>query len=197
MTGFEHMLADAGPWLDRYGYLALAVAVMGEGFGLLLPGGTLLGASALLAADGEMRLWVVIAVAWTAAAAGDNLGYWIGRLGGRALLLRAGLRPERLERFDGFYHRFGSWLILLGRFFDGTRQLNGLVAGSTRLLWQRFLLLDLAGSGLWVGFWAIGLYNVERHSAWLHHWLLRINPWVAGAVVIAVVVGVLIARRTR
>jgi membrane protein YqaA with SNARE-associated domain len=124
MTGFEQMLAEVAPWLHRYGYAAVAVAVLLEGTGIPLPGAILTGGAALLAGRGEMSLTAVLLTAWLAAMAGDNLGYWIGRGGGRRLLLKAGVSPCRLARFDGFFHRYGIWLILFGRFFDGTRQLG-------------------------------------------------------------------------
>ncbi|MGD2081524.1 MAG: DedA family protein [Chromatiales bacterium] len=179
MTGLEHMLAEAAPWLHRYGYGALAAAVLLEGMGIPAPGEILLAGAALLAGRGEMSLPAVLLSAWAAAVAGDNLGYCVGRAGGRRLLLRAGVSRHRLVRFDRFFRRFGVWLILFGRFFDGTRQLDGLVAGSARMPWPRFLLADLAGVSLWVLVWVIGLYTADRHGAALHRWLIQINPWVA------------------
>jgi len=187
VIGLEHILAQAAPWLHRYGYAAVAVTVMLEGTGIPLPGAILMGGAALLAGRGEMNLTAVLLTAWLAALAGDNLGYWIGRGGGRRLLLKAGVNRRRLARFDGFFRRFGIWLVLFGRFFDGTRQLDGLVAGSARMPWPRFLLADVAGSALWVSAWVFGLYALDRHAAPLRRLLARINPWVAGTVLVVLV----------
>jgi membrane protein DedA with SNARE-associated domain len=190
VTELEHILAQASPWLHRYGYVAVAVSVMLEGSGIPLPGTLLMGGAALLAGRGEMNLTAVLLASWLAAMAGDNLGYWIGRGGGRRLLLKAGVSRQRLARFDGFFRRFGIWLVLFGRFFDGTRQLDGLVAGSARMPWPRFLLADVAGTALWVSTWVIGLYALDRHAAVLPRLLSHINPWVAGTalVVLAAVI---------
>lgn len=180
MSGeFTHLLSQAEPWLHSYGYAALAVSVMLEGMGIPLPGAMLLGGSALLAAQGGMSLAAVFVIAWSAAALGDNLGYWIGRAGGRRLLLKAGVKRRRMMKFEGFFRRLGIWLILFGRFFDGTRQLDGLVSGSARMPWARFVFADVAGSGLWVAFWSFGLYTLDRHHALLHQLLVKIDPWVA------------------
>lgn len=178
-AGFDHLLTQAAPWLREYGYAALAVSVMFEGMGIPLPGSILLGGSALLAGQGRMNLAAIMITAWSAAALGDNLGYWIGRAGGRRLLLKAGVNRHRMMRFERFFRRFGVWLVLFGRFFDGTRQLDGLVAGSARMPWMRFLLADLSGSAIWVGFWSVGLYALDRHHTLVHQFLLRIDPWVA------------------
>jgi membrane protein DedA with SNARE-associated domain len=185
VIGLEHILAEPTPWLHRYGYAAVAVAVLLEGAGIPLPGAILMGGAALLAGRGEMNVTGVLLTAWLAAMAGDNLGYWIGRGGGRHLLIKAGVSRQRLARFDGFFRRYGIWLVLFGRFFDGTRQLDGLVAGSARMPWPRFALADVAGTALWVSVWVVGLYALDRHAALLHQLLAHINPWVAGTALVA------------
>ncbi len=188
MSSLTQILAEASPWLHEYGYPALALAVLVEGAGIPTPGGTLMSAAALLAGQGRMSLGAVLATAWLSAMAGDNLGYWIGRCGGRRLLLRAGVSRRRLARLEGFFRRFGVWLILLGRFFDGTRQLDGLVAGSAGMSWPRFFWADLSGTALWVTTWVVGLYALERHAARLHRLVQDINPWVAAATLSALAI---------
>lgn len=197
MTGFEHWLTEAGPWLHHYGYAALAFALFIEGAGIPAPGSLMMGGAAILAGRGEMGLLAVLLTAWPAAVAGDNLGYWIGRSGGRRLLLRVGVSRGRLARFDGFFRRFGVWLVLFGRFFDGTRQLDGLVAGSARMPWPRFFLADLLGSGIWVVFWVFGLYTLDHHTTAVHRLLARINPWMALASLIALLVVLVLLLRHR
>jgi membrane protein DedA with SNARE-associated domain len=178
MSGFEHLLNAAAPWLHGYGYAALSIGVLFEGTGIPLPGGVLMGGAALLAGRGEMNVVAVWLTAWLSAMAGDNLGYWIGRNGGRRLLLRAGVKRRRLARFQRFFRRFGVYLIVFGRFFDGTRQLDGLVAGGARMSWPKFFAADLGGTALWVSFWVLGLYSLDRHGVWLHRALVYLNPWL-------------------
>ena len=67
------------------GYLALALLVGLESSGLPVPGETALIASGVLASRGELSIELVIAIAAAAAIGGDNIGYWIGRKGGRRL----------------------------------------------------------------------------------------------------------------
>ena len=89
-----------------------------------------------------------------------------------------------MDRFDAFFRRYGLWLILFGRFFDSTRQLDGLVAGSARMPWPRFALADVAGSALWVLAWVVALDALDQNAAPLHRLLAAINPWVAGTVLV-------------
>jgi membrane protein DedA with SNARE-associated domain len=182
MNELAHWASAALPWIQAYGYWAVALAVMLEGTGIPLPGTTLMVGASLLAGKGELNMPAVWLVSWLAAVSGDNLGYWIGRQGGRRLLLRTGVKRQRLARLEGFFRRFGLWLILLGRFVDGTRQLNGLIAGSARMPWYRFLLADLLGSAAWVSFWVIGLYYLDEHASVLHQWLHQDYLWAMLAI---------------
>ncbi len=106
------------------------------------------------------------------------------------MLLRARVSRQRLAQLEGFFRRFGIGLILLGRFVDGTRQLDGLIAGSARMPWLRFLIADMLGSAAWVSFWVLGLYYLDEHVSVLHRLLHHDTLWVVLAIVL--VLGVLL-----
>ena len=84
------LITTIEPYLHQYGYSALFVAILLEDFGMPVPGETLLIASALLTSQGEMHLVPLLLTACVAAVTGDNIGYAIGRFGGRKLVLRYG-----------------------------------------------------------------------------------------------------------
>jgi membrane-associated protein len=103
---------------------------------------------------GEMRLWEVITVGSAAAILGDQLGFLIGRWGGRRL--EAWIRKrkggaERIQRAHAFAQRWGAlgifmtrWLITpLGPWLN-------LTSGMTDYPWARFFLWDALGEILWV-----------------------------------------------
>jgi len=144
------------------GLVILFVAIFFEDFGLPLPGETVLVATAAVAAKGGLPIGAVVAVAIVAAVLGDNVGYLIGRSGGHRLLLRKGaaigLTHARLHRVERFFHRYGAVIVVVARFFEGLRQLNGIVAGSVLMDWRLFLLFNALGATLWVGFWGVGVY---------------------------------------
>jgi len=51
-----------------------------------LPGETFLVAASFLAVHGQLNIWFVVLTASAAAILGDNVGYAIGRFGGRRLV---------------------------------------------------------------------------------------------------------------
>lgn len=132
----EHDIAAVEPWLDRYGFAAVFAAVGVEGFGIPAPGQTLLIAGAVTAAtQNQFHIGLLLLTAFVAAILGSSLGYLIGRRGGRALLRRFRVDERHLQRVEQGFSRYGGGLIVIGRFFDGLRQLNGIAAGILEMPW--------------------------------------------------------------
>ena len=124
-------LAGVAPILDRWGYLAIAGIIGVESFGVPAPGQTIMVAASVYAGAGRMNIFAVAAVSFVAAVLGDNVGYWIGVRGGRKAVHRFGryvfLTPERFARAEKFFARRGNRVVLVARFIDGLRQLNGVI----------------------------------------------------------------------
>jgi undecaprenyl-diphosphatase len=116
------------------GYLALAALIGGESLGLPLPGESALVAAAELAHQGRLQLGAVLATAAAAAILGDNLGYLLGRRGGRRLLDGRGPLRERrrrlLQRGERFFARHGAKAVFLGRWIAGLRASAAWLAGT-------------------------------------------------------------------
>jgi membrane protein DedA with SNARE-associated domain len=196
LVWLHHYLAIAQPYLQSYGYAALFVVVGVEGFGIPAPGESLVVAAGFLSSQGEMSLAASLATAWLAAVAGDNIGYAIGHFGGRRLVLRAGVRPEHLRRVEGFFGRFGGSIVIVARFFEVLRQLNGVMAGIGGMPWWRFLLYNGIGAALWVGLWGGGVYLLGRHMEMFIRLFHTFEPYiVAGAVTAAVLALAALLRR--
>jgi membrane protein DedA with SNARE-associated domain len=135
------------------GYPALAGLILGESAGLPLPGETALIAAGGMAAGGHLALPLVIVIAATAAIVGDTIGYWLGRRGGRAFLLRDGLgathRRHAVERADRFFARYGSATVFFGRWVPGVRVVAAVTAGAARMPWPRFAMANAGGAFAW------------------------------------------------
>jgi membrane protein DedA with SNARE-associated domain len=199
LRGMKEGVARVEPWLQRYGYGAVFVAVGVEGFGIPAPGQTILeaGSAASASANGRLRIGWVLLAAFLAAFLGNTLGYLIGRSGGRGLFHRLRIDQRHLDKMEAQFDRYGGWLILFARFFDGTRQLNGIAAGMLEMPWARFTLFNLMGAALWVSFWGLGVYYLDLHLDQVVALIRRINPWVAAVTLIGLgVLAALIWRRS-
>ena len=76
--------------IEHYGYLVVFFGVMLESTGVPLPGETILLASGFLAQRGHLDVGDAILFGILGAVTGDQLGYWVGREGGRPFVLRWG-----------------------------------------------------------------------------------------------------------
>ena len=76
--------------ISHYGYLVILFEVMAESTGVPLPGETILLASGLLVHQGHLDLGDPIVFGILGAVVGDQIGYWVGREGGRRFVLRWG-----------------------------------------------------------------------------------------------------------
>ncbi len=135
-----------------YGLVALFLLVGVESAGVPLPGETALITAAVLAHDHWGIQWV-IAVAAVAAIVGDNVGYWLGRTGGRKLLDRFEITRRYAEKAlppsERFFARHGGKTIFLARFIAVLRVTAAWMAGITRMHWWQFFLWNAAGGIVW------------------------------------------------
>jgi membrane protein DedA with SNARE-associated domain len=186
LQDLKHAVARVQPLLLRYGYPALFLAIMVEGVGLLAPGQTLLMAAAFAAAQGRLSIVWVLLCAFTAAAVGNSLGYLIGRRGGRPLLRRLKVNEQHLAKMEAHFSRGGKWVVLVARFVDGLRQLNGIVAGLLKMPWPVFTTFNILGAALWTGVWGLGVFFFDKEVVSLHLTLHEIKPWAAAFFLLAV-----------
>jgi membrane protein DedA with SNARE-associated domain len=194
---FLHALARVQPLLKRYGYPALFLAILVEGVGIPAPGQTLLIAAALGAAHGNLSLVWVLILAGAAAMLGNSLGYLLGRRGGRPLLARFKVREDRLARLEGYFRRYGGPVVLVARFFDGLRQINGIVAGMLAMPWKVFTLFNALGAMLWTGVWGLGAFWLDREIGTVHHALRQIEPFVLALTLVSLLALLLYLLRRR
>jgi membrane protein DedA with SNARE-associated domain len=187
LPGFLHGVA---PILDRWGYLAVAGVIGVESFGVPAPGQTIMVAAAIYAGAGRLNVVAVAAIAFVAAVLGDNIGYWIGVRGGRRIVHRFGkyvlITPERLERAERFFARRGNRIVVVARFIDGLRQLNGVIAGITAMPWRTFLIYNAIGAALWVGWWTTISYLLGTHLVEIIEQVHRYKWWAMAVVAVAV-----------
>jgi membrane-associated protein len=145
--------------IEVAGYPLLFVLVMSESSGIPIPGETALITAAVLASRGKLQVEWVIAIAAAGAIVGDNIGYEIGRKGGRWLLERPGRferqRREVLATGEPFFERHGPKAVFFGRFVLGLRVWASWLAGATRMRWRSFVVWNALGGVCWAT--AIGL----------------------------------------
>ena len=100
-----------------------------------------------------MIIFVILAITWLCAFAGDTVSFLLGAKLGRGFLVRHGQRfritGERLKMVEGYFSRYGGRTILIGRFIGLVRALAPFIAGSSKLPYRNFAPYSILGTGLW------------------------------------------------
>ena len=147
------MLEFLTHFIERYGYFAVALLVTLEGFGLPLPGETAVVTAAAFAARGSLSVVGVALAATLGTVLGGSGGYWVGRIGGRGLLVRHGhwvrLDADRLARTEQYFKRHGSKTVFFARFVALLRIFGSLMAGVAHMPFPTFTVVNVAGGLLW------------------------------------------------
>jgi membrane protein DedA with SNARE-associated domain len=140
--------------LNALGYPAVTIFVMIESSGIPFPGETmLLLASFYAAVSHQLQIPVVIACAAIGAIIGDNIGYYIGRTGGRAIVVRFGkyvfIKPEHLDRAEEYFAKHGDKTVFFGRFIAVLRAWAAFLAGVNHMPWRSFFFYNATGGIVW------------------------------------------------
>lgn len=189
------------PMIHHYGYFAVGGLIMLEDFGVPTPGETILIAASVFAGLGQLNIFLVVLVAFLAAIIGDNIGFAIGDFGGRRLINRFGkyvfITPERLDKTEAFFTRNGGRVVIVARFIEGLRQVNGIIAGISEMRWPKFIVFNAIGAALWVGVWASVGYFGGDHIETLHKYATLFSGLAILAIILYVVYRVIKKKREK
>lgn len=178
--------------LGVYGLPVLFGVLLIGCIGVPMPASLLLLAAGSFTEQGEMNLWPVLGLSAAGAILGDNVGYALGRWGGRrvsGLLSRMIGGEQRLREAEEWLRRregaavfFSRWLLTpLGPVVN-------LTSGLTRYSWPRFLLYDVLGEVLWVSLYVmLGRFFSDRVQEMSE--LLGDFVWMIVGLVVVVVLG--------
>jgi len=140
---------DVRSLIQTAGYLGITAIVFAESgvlLGFFLPGDSLLFTAGFLCGRGVLNIAVLAPLCFAAAAAGDTVGYFLGRKYGRRVFTRPGakrLRPDHLTRAEHFFHDQGGRAVLLARFLPWVRTLTPVAAGVGFMPYRRFVVMNL------------------------------------------------------
>jgi len=185
--------------LSLYGLPVLfGVLVIGCA-GIPLPASLMLVAAGSFAQLGEMKLWQVITVASCGSVLGDQIGYGLGRWGGR-LAERFSRKlggEEKLKSAEAFARRWGGTGIFLSRWLvTPLGPWLNLTSGMAAYSWPRFLFWDVVGEVLWVVLYVmLGALFSDRVQALAE--ILGSLTWVIAGLVLTVFLGWQLARYFR
>jgi undecaprenyl-diphosphatase len=152
----QGLLEDVSNALGAWTYLLVgffAFAETGAFVGLVVPGETVMLLGGAVAGQGAIDIYLLIAIAWFSAWAGDTTSFFLGRRLGREFVMRHGPRfgisHERFEKVEDYFSRHGGKTIFIGRFISLVRAFAPFIAGSSGMSYRAFVPYSVLGTGLW------------------------------------------------
>lgn len=118
----------------------------------LIPSETIVITASVLAAQGELFIWLIVPLVAVGAFLGDNVCYWLGRRIGDPVadrLFKGEKGQARLKWAETALRRRGAILIGVGRFIPGGRTATTFAAGTLEMPYRQFAAADAFAASLW------------------------------------------------
>lgn len=103
---------------------------------------------------GTLDYGKLVLLAFLGTTIGMTITYFIGKWAGLPFIQKYGkwvlLSPDKLQKTQKWFQRYGYWLIFLGYFIPGVRHFTGYFAGIIALSFRKFVLYAYSGALFWV-----------------------------------------------
>jgi membrane protein DedA with SNARE-associated domain len=180
---YQHSLQTGG-----YPYIVFLMAL--ESSVVPLPSEFIIPPAVILIAGSETKMTVggIVLAGALGSWIGATIMYWVARIAGRPFVLAYGNRffipPEKVQRSERWFNRFGSFGVLLARVVPVVRHLIGIPAGIMRMSFWKYSLYTLVGSGFWCGVLAYVSVIAGKDDKLMHGEIREMTLWIAGAAVV-------------
>jgi membrane protein DedA with SNARE-associated domain len=163
----EHAVVQ---WITNYGYFGMFFLLIFGIIGLPVPDEWLLVISGYLAFKNVLGLFPTLAIAAIGSAGGLTVSYLLGRTSSDFVIRRYGrwlsIDDDKIQRVQHWFLNLGRWVLVVGPFIPGVRNLMGYVAGASKLRMQVFMRFAYAGALISSTTFVTFGYVVGRHVNW-------------------------------
>jgi membrane protein DedA with SNARE-associated domain len=169
----QYFVGLLSPYILSYGYWVAFFGMMLENAGIPVPAETALIICSFFAGQGVLKIWYVISVAILGDVIGDNIGFCIGRFGGRPMVEKygryIGLGRDKLDAMEALFKQKGGRTVFTAHFFATTRIATALISGISHMHYPRFLVFNIAAAVMFVtGVAGITFFFGKNLEATLH-----------------------------
>lgn len=141
-----NMISDLGYW-------GIYFAMMIESASIPLPSEIIMGFAGYLVNLGEMNVWIAGIVGALGNISGSTIMYVLGLKGGRPIIDKYGknlhVTPERMEKVDGWFAKWGDELVFVSQLMPGVRTFVSLPAGILKVNFPKFIVYTFVGAWIW------------------------------------------------
>ncbi|MCL2804236.1 MAG: VTT domain-containing protein [Micrococcales bacterium] len=144
-------------WLGPWALVGVCIVVFAETglmVGFFLPGDSLLFTLGVFIGTGKVGvpLWAACLAIALCAVAGDQSGYWIGRLVGPKLFTKPDsklFQPKHIEKTNAYFARYGGRTIVIAQYVPIVRAFAAVVAGAGKMNYRHFCAFNIVAAFSW------------------------------------------------
>ena len=186
------MLEQFASWVTGIvrdmGYPGVFILIMLESTLVPIPSELVMPAAGFMASQGAFSLPALLVVNSVAALVGSSIGYWVGAVGGKPLLLKYGkfvlVRKHDIEMTETYFAKHGKATIFVGRLLPVVRHFISIPAGIARMPLRSFLLQTFLGSTLWGGFLIVLGYELGANWETVAKKIKHVDLLVGGIIIL-------------
>jgi len=190
--------SQVGRLIERFTYVAIIGVLFLCGLGLPLPEEVPILTSAILSQTGHLRWWWALSACMFGVMIGDSVMFFLGRHWGNHLLehrlSRKLLTVERQAAIERYFDRYGARIIFGARFLPGIRAALFLSAGTMKVSFLTFLLMDGAAALLSIplSFWLAYTFTDKLEE--LLNLREHVHIWAIGLLAVGMLLWLLLHR---
>ena len=163
-------LQEISTLVAQYGYLAIFLLMFGESVILPIPSEVVQPLAGVLAAAGELNVFLSFGDAVVASIAGSLVGYAIGFVFGIDVILafgkKLGLRMKEYQNGIVWIKRYGDYFAFVTKLLPAVRSIASVVCGAFKMSIKKFTIYATAGILIWSAFlFSLGYYFSKNWAA--------------------------------
>jgi membrane protein DedA with SNARE-associated domain len=187
--------------ISALGYGGVVLLMTIESAAIPLPSEIIMPFAGYLASLGRFNIWLVALAGAIGNVLGSVVTYYIGKYGGRPLVLRYGryvfISHKDLDRAEGWVAKYGSLGIFFSRLLPVIRTYISLPAGVVKMNLVKFVSYSFAGAYIWSLFLAyIGLIFGE-HWGTIRIYFERFDILVGAVILVGIILFIQKHRRRK
>ena len=178
--------------IEDAGYLGVGFLMFLETVFPPIPSEVIMSVAGVSAAKGQMSLGWAIVAGTAGAMLGNIFWYLVARALGiirlRPFIDRHGrwltLNWREVERAEGWFRRYGTFFVFLGRMLPTVRSLVSVPAGLLKMRFRTFFFFSTIGTAGWTAAIAVAGFKLRERFAEVDQWLGPISNAILATLVL-------------
>ncbi len=191
--------------ISKIGYYGIVVLMAIESSFIPFPSEIVIPPAAYLAYQGRFNIYLVVLFGIIGSLLGALINYYLAYTLGRKIVYSLAnknffkfllINPEKLDKAEKYFLKYGNASTFIGRLIIGVRQLISIPAGFSKMNLKSFIFYTSLGSSIWVVILAFLGYTIGYNQELFDSYYKEIS-WFFILLAILFIIGVIIKKKIK